>query len=111
MSSSPEGVATDPSREAVAAPEMSAEERAAHKRRWLGLVVIAIAQLTIVVDATIVNVALPAMTVDLDISEAGRAWVLTGYTLAFGGFLLLGGRIADYFGLRRTFCVGLIGFG
>lgn len=86
-------------------------ERKAHRRRWLGLVVIAIAQLTIVVDATIINVALPAMTADLNISEADRQWVLTGYTLAFGGFLLLGGRIADYVGLLKTFNIGLIGFG
>ncbi|MGQ0846388.1 MAG: MFS transporter [Sporichthyaceae bacterium] len=113
MSTPTEGV-LDPSSGASAkqaGDERTEAERAAHRRRWLGLVVIAIAQLTIVVDATIVNVALPAMTVDLDISESGRAWVLTAYTLAFGGFLLLGGRIADYFGLRRTFCVGLIGFG
>ncbi|MGQ0465765.1 MAG: MFS transporter [Sporichthyaceae bacterium] len=89
----------------------SEAERKAHTRRWLGLVVIAIAQLTIVVDGTIINVALPAMTTSLNISEAGRAWIITGYTLAFGGFLLLGGRVADYFGLRRTFCVGLAGFG
>ena len=88
-----------------------ADERREHRRRWLGLVVIAIAQLTIVVDATIINVALPAMTEDLHISEADRQWVLTGYTLAFGGFLLLGGRIADYVGLLRTFNIGLIGFG
>jgi EmrB/QacA subfamily drug resistance transporter len=87
------------------------EARREHKRRWLGLVVIAIAQLTIVVDATIINVALPAMTADLNISEADRQWVLTGYTLAFGGFLLLGGRVADYLGLLRTFNIGLIGFG
>lgn len=90
---------------------MTEDEQRAHRRRWLGLVVIAIAQLTIVVDATIINVALPAMTEGLNISEADRQWVFTGYTLAFGGFLLLGGRIADYLGLLRTFKIGLIGFG
>lgn len=111
---SPEATA-EPAQSAPAqsagAVAMSEEERREHKRRWLGLVVIAIAQLTIVVDATIINVALPAMTEDLHISEADRQWVLTGYTLAFGGFLLLGGRIADYLGLLKTFNIGLIGFG
>ncbi len=72
--------------------------------------VIAVSQLMIVLDATIVNVALPAMAVDLEISEADRQWVVTAYTLAFGGLLLLGGRLADYWGRRTTFLIGLIGF-
>ena len=84
---------------------------AAARRRWIGLFVITGAQLLIVLDATIVNVALPAMSTDLGLSDADRQWVVTAYTLTFGGLLMLGGRIGDYLGLRRTFIVGLIGFG
>lgn len=79
-------------------------------RRWLALAVIAVAQLMIVLDASIVNIALPSAQKDLGISTADRQWVVTAYTLAFGGLLLLGGRIADYTGRKRTFIVGLIGF-
>lgn len=79
-------------------------------RRWLALGVIGIAQLMIVLDASIVNIALPSAQRDLDISDADRQWVVTAYTLAFGGLLLLGGRIADYTGRKRTFIIGLIGF-
>ena len=79
-------------------------------KRWLALVVIAIAQLMIVLDASIVNIALPSAQRALDISDADRQWVVTAYTLTFGGFLLLGGRIADYMGRKRTFIVGLFGF-
>jgi EmrB/QacA subfamily drug resistance transporter len=79
-------------------------------RRWLALAVIGIAQLMIILDASIVNIALPHAQVDLGISDANRQWVLTAYTLTFGGLLLLGGRIADYFGRKRTFLVGLFGF-
>lgn len=79
-------------------------------RRWLALAVIAVAQLMIVLDASIVNIALPSAQEDLGISTADRQWVVTAYTLAFGGLLLLGGRIADYMGRKRTFIVGLIGF-
>jgi EmrB/QacA subfamily drug resistance transporter len=79
-------------------------------RRWWGLAVIAIAQLMIVLDATIVNIALPTAQHDLGISVANRQWVITAYTLAFGGLLLLGGRIGDLFGRKRVFIVGLLGF-
>ncbi len=78
--------------------------------RWRALCVIAIAQLMVVLDASIVNIALPSMQADLGISDADRQWVLTAYTLTFGGLLLLGGRIADYQGRKRMFIVGLIGF-
>jgi EmrB/QacA subfamily drug resistance transporter len=81
-----------------------------HPRRWIALGVIAIAQLMVVVDATIVNIALPSAQADLGISNADRQWVVTAYTLAFGGLLLLGGRIADYWGRKRTFLVGAAGF-
>jgi EmrB/QacA subfamily drug resistance transporter len=79
-------------------------------RRWLALAVIGVAQLMIILDASIVNIALPHAQADLGISNANRQWVLTTYTLAFGGLLLLGGRVADYFGRKRTFIVGLLGF-
>ena len=79
-------------------------------KRWLGLAVIAIAQLMVVLDASIVNIALPSAQRDLGISDADRQWVVTAYTLAFGGLLLLGGRIADYVGRKTTFIIGLIGF-
>ncbi|MEU9114625.1 MFS transporter [Streptomyces sp. NPDC048483] len=79
-------------------------------RRWWALVVIAIAQLMVVLDATIVNIALPSAQRDLGISDANRQWVITAYTLAFGGLLLLGGRISDLVGRKRTFVVGLVGF-
>jgi EmrB/QacA subfamily drug resistance transporter len=80
-------------------------------RRWLALAVIAIAQLMVVLDATIVNIALPTAQKALHISDSDRQWVVTAYTLAFGGFLLLGGRVADYVGRKRVFIIGLIGFG
>ena len=79
-------------------------------RRWWALAVLAVAQLMIVLDASIVNIALPSAQQDLGITNADRQWVVTAYTLAFGGLLLLGGRIADYNGRKRTFIIGLLGF-
>lgn len=79
-------------------------------RRWWGLVIIALAQLMVVLDATIVNIALPSAQADLGMTDSNRQWVITAYTLAFGGLLLLGGRIADLVGRKRTFVIGLIGF-
>lgn len=81
------------------------------ERRWLGLVVIALAQLMVALDATIVSIALPSAQRALHVSDADRQWVVTAYTLAFGGLLLLGGRVADYMGRKRTFVAGLAGFG
>ena len=78
--------------------------------RWRALGVIAIAQLMVVLDASIVNLALPSAKADLGITDANQQWVITAYTLTFGGLLLLGGRIADYVGRKRTFIIGLIGF-
>ncbi|WP_419249536.1 MFS transporter [Streptomyces griseorubiginosus] len=72
--------------------------------------VIALAQLMVVLDATIVNIALPSAQQDLGMSDGNRQWVITAYTLAFGGLLLLGGRIADLVGRKRTFVIGLVGF-
>ncbi|MER6983023.1 DHA2 family efflux MFS transporter permease subunit [Streptomyces carpinensis] len=84
--------------------------RPADARRWWALVVIALAQLMVVLDATIVNIALPSAQHALHMSDGNRQWVITAYTLAFGGLLLLGGRIADLVGRKRTFVIGLIGF-
>jgi EmrB/QacA subfamily drug resistance transporter len=78
--------------------------------RWWALVVLAAAQLMIILDASIVNIALPSAQADLGISNADRQWMVTAYTLAFGALLLLGGRIADYTGRKRTFIIGLLGF-
>ncbi|MER7788952.1 MFS transporter [Streptomyces sp. NPDC097640] len=83
---------------------------AVNPRRWLALLFIGLAQLMIVLDITVVNIALPSAQQDLGISDGDRQWVVTAYTLAFGSLLLLGGRIADYTGRRRTFLIGLIGF-
>jgi EmrB/QacA subfamily drug resistance transporter len=80
------------------------------KRYW-SLAIIAIAQLMIVLDASVVVVALPSAQHALHISIANRQWVMSAYTLAFGSLLLLGGRIADYLGRRRLFIIGLLGFG
>lgn len=78
--------------------------------RYLALVLIAVSQLMIVLDASVVVVALPSAQHALHISVADRQWVMTAYTLAFGTLLLLGGRIADYLGRRRMFTIGLVGF-
>jgi EmrB/QacA subfamily drug resistance transporter len=83
---------------------------AADPKRWTALLVISLAQLMVVLDSTIVNIALPAAQRDLGFSDGNRQWVITAYTLAFGGLLLLGGRIADIAGRKRTFMIGLIGF-
>ena len=81
-----------------------------HARRWLILFVIAIAQLMVVLDATVVNIALPSAQQALDFSNDQRQWVITAYALAFGSLLLLGGRIGDLFGRKRAFVIGLGGF-
>ena len=81
-----------------------------HARRWAILAVLGIAQLMVVLDATIVNIALPSAQSDLGFSNDSRQWVVTAYALAFGSLLLLGGRIGDLFGRKRTFIAGLLGF-
>ncbi|MEU2620552.1 MFS transporter [Streptomyces sp. NPDC007157] len=91
-------------------PGTSPGRDAADPHRWWGLVIIALAQLMVVLDATIVNIALPSAQRALGMSDGNRQWVITAYTLAFGGLLLLGGRIADLVGRKRTFVVGLAGF-
>ena len=79
-------------------------------RKWLILLVIATAQLMVVLDATIVNIALPSAQTSLHFANADRQWVVTAYALSFGSLLLLGGRIGDLFGRKYTFVAGLAGF-
>jgi EmrB/QacA subfamily drug resistance transporter len=79
-------------------------------KRWSILLVVVVAQLMVVLDASIVTIALPSAQRALHFSVANRQWVITAYSLAFGGLLLLGGRIADFAGRRRIFIIGLIGF-
>ncbi len=81
-----------------------------HDRRWLALVVVCIAQFMVVLDGTVVNVALPSIQADLGFSASSLQWVVNAYTLAFGGFLLLGGRAADFIGRRRLFVAGVVVF-
>ena len=88
---------------------MTARADDGRDHRWLALAVIGIAQLMIL-DASVVNIALPHAQAALHISDATRQWAVTAYTLTFGGLLLLGGRIADFFGRKRTFLIGLFGF-
>lgn len=94
---------------AGAGPGRSPKESGGAKR-WLALVVLSLAQLMVVLDATIVNIALPTAQLDLGFSDDGRQWVITGYALAFGSLLLLGGRLSDFFSRKKLFIIGLIGF-
>src|SRR5690348_9066408 len=105
------GTATD-----RAAPLTAAETAgppgaaAAADRRWWVLGVVGLAQLMVVLDATIVNIALPSAQHDLGFSNADRQWVVTAYSLAFGSLLLLGGRLSDLVGRRWMLIIGLTGF-
>src|ERR1700687_2817234 len=80
------------------------------RRRWLILAVIGVAQLMVVLDATIVNIALPSAQRALGFATVDRQWVITAYALAFGGVLIVGDRLSDLLGRKRTFIVGLVGF-
>ena len=88
----------------------AAETRPRSDYRWLVLVVVSIAQLMVVLDATVVNIALPSAQADLGFDNSARQWVVTAYALAFGSLLLLGGRVGDIFGRKRTFLVALVAF-
>ena len=81
-----------------------------HARRWWILALVAVAQLMVVLDATVVSIALPSAQQALHFSDDNRQWIITAYTVAFGGLLLVGGRIGDVFGRRPTLIAGLIGF-
>ncbi len=89
---------------------MNAVSATAERRRWLALLVLCLGSLMIVLDGTIVNVALPSIRADLGFSETSLAWVVNVYMLAFGGFMLLAGRMGDLFGHRRLFLIGLTVF-
>ena len=78
--------------------------------RWRTLFVVGISQLMIVLDSSIMNIALPQAKRDLGISAANQQWVITAYTLAFGSLLLLGGRIGDFVGRKKVLIFGLVGF-
>src|ERR671937_2203571 len=78
--------------------------------RWLSLIILCTGFLLIVVDMTIVNVALPAIQKDLGFSQAGLAWVVNAYLIAFGGLLLLSGRLGDLVGRKRVFLSGVLAF-
>ncbi len=80
------------------------------RNRWLALLVLCLGSLMIVLDSTIVNVALPSIRADLGFTETSLAWVVNAYLLTFGGFMLLGGRLGDIFGHRRMFLIGLVAF-
>ena len=77
------------------------------RQRWAALAVLCLGVLMIVLDTTIVNVALPSIKADLGFTETSLVWVVNAYMLTFGGFLLLGGRLGDLFGHRRLFLVGI----
>lgn len=105
-----DGALPDPARRSDTTVSRSAAEPELDPKRWLALAVIGVTQLMIVLDASIVNIALPSAQRDLGITQGDLQWVLTAYTLAFGGLLLLGGRIADFAGRKRALIVGLLGF-
>jgi len=92
--------------------DTAAPETGGHGHRHLGaaLAIISIAQLMVVLDATIANIALPYISDDLSFTPGNQTWIITGYTLAFGGLLLLGGRLGDMFGRRRIFILGVLVF-
>jgi EmrB/QacA subfamily drug resistance transporter len=87
------------------------QHNAPDPRRWKALSILALADFVVILDATIVNIALPSIGRDLQASTASLSWVISAYVLAFGGLLLLGGRLADLFGRRRLFIAGLATFG
>jgi EmrB/QacA subfamily drug resistance transporter len=89
---------------------MSSTTLQAPRDRWLTLGTVGLAQLMVILDTSVINIALPAAQADLAFSNGDRQWVITAYALAFGSLLLLGGRIADLIGLKRAFVIGLIGF-
>ena len=96
--------------EGLAESKAAAHARPRSDHRWLVLVVVSIAQLMVVLDATVVNIALPSAQASLGFDNSARQWVVTAYALAFGSLLLLGGRVGDIFGRKRTFVVALVAF-
>src|SRR3954462_13996911 len=88
----------------------AAASPAAEPNRWAVLALVGVAQLMVVLDSTIVNIALPSAQRDLGFSTENRQWIVTAYALAFGSLLLVGGKLGDLFGRKWTFIGGLIGF-
>src|SRR5690242_3898543 len=84
--------------------------RRGERRRWIALAVLCLGQLMMVLDATIVNVALPSIQHDLHFSQSNLTWVMNGYLITFGGFLLLAGRMGDLVGRKKVFLAGLVLF-
>src|SRR5262245_38435207 len=80
------------------------------QRRWWSLAVIGLAQLLVIIDTTIITIALPSAQHELGMSDVARQWPISAYTLAFGGLLLLGGRLADRLGRKNTLIIGALGF-
>ncbi|GGG01885.1 MFS transporter [Rhodococcoides trifolii] len=102
-------MSTSPTERVDTTPALDAPAKNSNTR-WFILGVLGLAQLMVVLDATVVNIALPAAQLDLGFDNADRSWVVTSYALAFGSLLLLGGRLSDLFGRRNTFLIGLVGF-
>src|SRR5215213_9843619 len=89
---------------------MTTDQALLERRRWIALALLCVAQFVVVLDASITNVALPTIGQSLSISQDNLSWVVNAYVLTFGGFLLLGGRLADLLGRRRVFMFGLVLF-
>ncbi|KPI22196.1 drug resistance transporter, EmrB/QacA subfamily [Actinobacteria bacterium OK074] len=104
----PDAIAAPPSNSQTSAATPAATATASKK--WWILAIVATAQLMVVLDATIVNIALPSAQTDLGFSDANRQWIVTAYALAFSSLLLFGGRIADLFGRKPAFLIGIVGF-
>jgi EmrB/QacA subfamily drug resistance transporter len=92
------------------APSVQTDRQANHARRWWILAILGIAQLMVILDSTVINIALPTVQRALKFSNADRQWIVTGYSLAFGSLLLLGGRIGDFIGRKSALVIGLVGF-
>ena len=84
--------------------------RDSDRRRWIALFVVCLGQLMIILDTTIVNVALPSIQSDLHFSQSSLTWVIDGYLITFGSLLLLAGRLGDLFGRKRIFLIGVAAF-
>src|SRR5580704_14317827 len=92
------------------AAEKPLHHGASFDRRWWVLGVLGIAQVMVILDSTVVNIALPSAQHALHFSNADRQWIVTGYSLSFGSLLLLGGRVGDRIGRKRALIIGLVGF-
>ena len=103
-------MAANPTRDSVAVPPGGPASDVISRAKWLALALLCASQFMVILDVSIVNVALPSIERSLHFSPSGLQWVASAYALTFGGFLLLGGRVADLFGRRRIFMVGLVVF-